>query len=284
MNMIHIVFQSPDMELLQEAMQIDSSLDAEIKEIKDDWSIGPLKNIDTDEGLQDRINWWKEIIKDSPYGEDILEKVNDKSTVRQIIQQLESDESTTVWIWLGQNPHDVTGYFWLLPQLKKFQGRVFIIFLNNLPFINEKGQLFYPRSVHDILPKEVIKAKKLLRLITVSEFEVDGDEWNRLSAESATVRILEGGKKIIGKEVSFFDTEILKNITGDWQKASRVFTNTMHRMKIKASDIFLMNRMSFLINQNIVEHLGDRNLGWKDIDVRLPQVKQQEAQILLEGL
>jgi hypothetical protein len=104
---------------------------------------------------------------------------------------------------MGQNQHDVTGYYWLMPQLKAYQGRVMILYLNNLPFINEKGQLFYPWSVHDILPKEAVKAKKLARQITLSEFEVDPDEWKKISDENATVRILEGGKKIVAKEDHF---------------------------------------------------------------------------------
>jgi hypothetical protein len=33
------------------------------------------------------------------------------------------------------------------------------------------------------LPKEAVKAKKLARQITFSEFEVDPDEWKKLSDE-----------------------------------------------------------------------------------------------------
>ena len=78
-----------------------------------------------------------------------------------------------------------------------------------------------------------VKAKKLARPITLSEFEIDPDEWKRIRDESATVRLLEGGKKIAGKEESFYDNEIMKNITGEWQKAWRALGNTLHRMKIK---------------------------------------------------
>jgi hypothetical protein len=83
-----------------------------------------------------------------------------------------------------------------------------------------------------------VKAKKLARPITLSEFEVDPDEWKRLAEENAAVRILEGGKKIVSREETFYDAEILKNLTGEWQKAWRVLTNTLHRMKIKTGDVF----------------------------------------------
>src|SRR5690606_14715802 len=106
---------------------------------------------------------------------------------------------------MGQNAHDVCGYYWLISQLQPYQGRVVVLYMNNLPFINEKGQIFYPSCLFEIQPKEFIKAKKLNRKVTLSEFEVDPDEWRKLCSENAMVRILEGGKKIVSREESFFD-------------------------------------------------------------------------------
>jgi hypothetical protein len=159
-----------------------------------------------------------------------------------------------------------------------------ILYLNNLPFINEKGHLFYPWSVHDILPKEVVKAKKLARPITLSEFEVDPDEWKKLSDENATVRILEGGKKIVGKEDSFYDSEVLKNITPEWQKATRVLSNTLHRMKIKTGDVYIMWRMKQLIAGGKIETMGNLEGGWKEFDVRKPGSQAESVEVNNEVL
>lgn len=272
--MLHIVFQHADVSLLNEAMQLDDSLNGEVIEIKDEWGVGPLKDIDTEEGWQARVNWWIQLLAGSPH-EKVVGTFDDRETVKAIKEKLDADETLDAWIWMGQNQHDVTGYYWLMPQLKNYQGRVMILYLNNLPFINEKGQIFYPWGVHDILPKEVVKAKKLARPITLSEFEVDPDEWKKISDENATVRILEGGKKIVGKEESFYDAEILKNITNEWQKATRVLTNTLHRMKIKTGDVFLMWRMKQLISEGKIETTGDVNAGWKEFDVR--KIGSQES-------
>lgn len=277
--MIHIVFQQADVAILQQAMELDESLKGEIFEIKDEWGVGPLLGIDTEEGWNVRLNWWRELLKDSPYGEKLVGSFDDRETVRQIMEKLDTDEALEAWIWMGQNQHDVTGYFWLMPQLRKYQGRLMIIYLNNLPFINDKGQIFYPWGVHDILPKEAVKAKKLARPITLSEFEVDPDEWKKISEENATVRILEGGKKIAGKDASFYDHEILKNITGEWQKATRVLSNTLHRMKIKTGDVFLMWRMKQLIADGKIEITGEVEKGWKEFDVRKTGVKVKEVEV-----
>lgn len=272
--MLHIVFQQADVELLKKAMELDETLEGEIFEIKDEWGVGPLKDIDTEEGWNDRLNWWRDILKDSPY-EKNMGSFDDRNTVKKVRDILSADDSLEAWIWMGQNQHDVTGYYWLMPQLREFQGRVMVIFLNNLPFINEKGQLFYPWSVHDILPREVVKAKKLARPITLSEYEVDPDEWKKIVEENATVRILEGGKKIEGRDESFYDNEVMKNITGEWQRAWRVLSNTLHRMKIKTGDVYIMWRMKHLINEGRIEVMGDMS-GWKDFDVKLPGGKAEE--------
>ena len=122
-----------------------------------------------------------------------------------------------------------------------------------------------------------VKAKKLARPVTLSEFEIDPDEWKKISEENAMVRILEGGKKIIGKGESFYDNEILKNITAEWQKASRALGNTLHRMKIKTGDVYLMWRMKELIAAGKIESLGDVTKGWKEFDVKLPGTLPAQA-------
>jgi hypothetical protein len=275
--MVHVVFQQSDVDVLQQAMELDETLKGEIFEIKDDLAVGPLNGLDTEEGWKAREDWWRELLKDSPYGEKLVGSFDDRETVKQLATVLEADETIEAWIWMGQNQHDVTGYFWLMPQLRKYQGRLMIVYLNNLPFINEKGQIFYPLNVHDVLPKEIVKAKKLSRPITLSEFEVDPDEWKKLTDENAAVRILEGGKKIAGKEVTFYDGEILKNITPEWQKATRVLTNTLHRMKIKTGDVYIMWRMKQLIANGKIEATGEIEKGWKEFDVRKAGAVSAEA-------
>jgi hypothetical protein len=274
--MLHIVFQHADVEVLTEAMKLDESLQGDVLEIKDEWGVGPLKNLDTEEGWNLRLDWWKELLAGSPY-EKTLGTFDDRETVRQIQERLGANEQEEAWIWMGQNQHDVTGYFWLMPQLREFQGRLMVLYLNNLPFINEKGQIFYPWGIHEILPREAVKARKLARPITLSEFEVDPDEWKKISDESATVRILEGGKKIVGKDAGFYDQDLLRNVTAEWQKATRVLSNTLHRMKIKTGDVFIMWRLKQLVAEGKIEAMGNTGQGWKDFDVRLPGALKAES-------
>ncbi len=273
---MHIVFNGSEMELMKEVIAMDNSLAGTVIQVRDDFAVGPLKNITEEEGWQERLSWWKELLKGSPYENDPISQFDDRETVKEIKNKLNDDPNEQVWIWAGQNQHDVCGYYWLISQLKEFQGRVMIIYLNNLPFINEKGQLFYPSWLHEIQPKELLKAKRLVRPVTLSEFEVDPDEWKKICEENAIVRILEGGKKIIGKDETFYDGEILKNVSAEWQKATRLLSNTLHRIKIKTGDVLLMWRMKQLISQGKIEVLGNMEDGWKAFDVRKTGVQTMD--------
>jgi len=266
--MKHVVFQEADIEVLNKAMELDETMAGDVVHIKDDYAVGPLAHIYETEGYQQRRDWWTEVLEFSPYKEQ-LAIVDDKLTVHELIKYLESDADANLWIWMGQNVHDVCGYYWLMSQLKDFHGKVQVLYLNNLPFINDKGLIFYPTSLHEIQPKEFLKAKKLARTITLSEFEVDPDEWKKLCSDNAMVRFLEGGKKITGKSVDFYDKEILSITTKEEQKLQKLLHQVLSKMKVKTGDAFLVWRIRTLANENVLTISGDWNKGWKDIGVKL---------------
>jgi hypothetical protein len=119
------------------------------------------------------------------------------------------------------------------------------------------------------LPKEFLKAKKLSRPITLSEFEVDPDEWKKLCSENGMVRILEGGKKLVNKEDTYYDKDILAAITAEQQKLQKIFTTLFSKLKVKTGDVFLVWRMRELINAGTLEVQGDWTKGWKEIVLKL---------------
>ena len=278
--MIHIVFQQADVGTLQKAIALDETLQGEVLEIKDDFAVGPLENIDTAEGWEARANWWRYLLAASPYNqENLVGSFDDRKTLEELKRKLDEDEKEVVWLWMGQNQHDVCGYYWLIAQLKECQGRIFVLYLNNLPFINEKGNIFYPTTLHEIQPKEFLKAKKLSRAVTLSEFEVDPDEWKRLSSENAMIRILEGGKKIAGQEVDFYDKDILNNLTGEFQKGNRAIVAILSKMKIKTGDVFLLWRIKNLAEQGKLEINGDTTKSWKEFEIRVKTIIAEEVPI-----
>jgi len=267
--MIHIVFNTADIAALEQAIELDASLSGKIIEIKDDYAVGPLLDIYETEGYQARRDWWKEVLTHSPY-EDQLDIVDDQLTVHQLINALNHDENEMIWIWMGQNAHDVSGYYWLMSQFKEYQSRIHVLYLNNLPFLNEKGQLFYPTHLSQIQPKEFLKAKKLARPITLSEFELDPDEWKKLCQENEGVRFLEGGKKLVSMHISCYDKEILSLLTKNAQKLPSALTNIMAKLKVKLGDAFIVARLKALEEAGKIVFVGTWTKGWKDMVVQMP--------------
>lgn len=275
--MIHIVFNEADVDVLKKAIELDESLQGEVLQVKDDYAVGPLAGIYTAEGLEARKQWWREVLAGGDYdGKVETGEVDDNKLVIELIERLQADPAELVWVWAAQNKHDVSGYYWLMSQLKDFQGRIFILYLNNLPFINEKGLIFYPEWLHVIPPKEFLKAKKLARPITLSEFEVDPDEWTRLQQEEKGVRLLEGGKKLSQQDYDYYDADLKKYITGDWQKASRIIHQFLHKNKQTTGDAFILWRLKTLLAAGEFDVQGEiKNM--KDFEVKNKAVQEAPA-------
>ncbi|MEJ7625904.1 MAG: DUF1835 domain-containing protein [Ferruginibacter sp.] len=278
--MIHIVFNESDVSVLQEAILMDESMQGEVIQIKDEYAVGPLHDIYTEHGIENRKQWWSDILKSGDY-EGLVENgdVDDNKTVAELADKMHSDENEIIWIWAAQNKHDVSGYYWLLHHMKEFSGRVYILYLNNLPFINEKGNIFYPEWLHKIPAREFLKAKKLARKITPSEFELDTDEWLKISSENKGVRLLEGGKKLVQEDYDFYDAELKKFITGDWQKASKLISNFLGKAKHTTGDAYLLWRLKSMIAQESVEAQG-KVMGMKDFEVKLKSTAN--ASVIIE--
>ncbi|HTL09072.1 MAG TPA: DUF1835 domain-containing protein [Chitinophagaceae bacterium] len=276
--MIHIVFNEADVSVLQLAIEMDETLAGEVWQVKDDYAVGPLTGIYTPEGREARRQWWNEVLAGGDYdGKAMTGEVDDHALVEQLMERLQADSKEICWIWAAQNKHDVSGYYWLISQLKDFQGRVFILYLNNLPFINDKGHIFYPEWLHIIPPREFIKAKRLARPVTLSEFEVDPDEWLKLCNENKGVRLLEGGKKLQQKEYDFYDEELKKFITPDWQKAGKLIHQFLAKAKHTTGDAYLLWRLKSLIAAGAVDVQGEPR-KMKDFEVKAAASAVQVAE------
>ncbi|WP_127124476.1 DUF1835 domain-containing protein [Pseudoflavitalea rhizosphaerae] len=266
--MIHIVFNEPDIAVLQKAIELEESMQGDIVLIRDDYAVGPIADIYVGEGIEARKQWWKEVLAGGDYdGKVETDEVNDYKTIAELVGTMRRNPDEIIWIWAAQNKHDVCGYYWLLNYMAEFQGRVFILYLNNLPFINEKGLIFYPEWLSVIPPKEFLKARKLARPVTLSEFEVDPDEWKKLMQEDKGVRILEGGKKLGHFDYDFYDADLKKYITNDWQKASKIIHNFLTKNKQTTGDAYMLWRLKQILAAGEYDVQGELK-GMKDFEVK----------------
>ena len=266
--MIHVVFNEADIQVLRQAFELDDSLSGDVLLVRDDYAVGPLRAIHTPEGRAERNAWWSEVLAGTDRHSSVEEGlVNDEAVVADLLKRMETDPEEVVWVWMAQNKHDVCGYYWLMTGLREMHGRVYVLYLNNLPFINEKGQLFYPQWLSQIRPSEFLKARKLARPVTMGEFEVDADEWAKLCDQPAGVRLLEGGKKIATKGLDFYDEELSRHVTGDWQKASRIIHHFLNKSKETTGDAYLLWRLKAMAAAGGIDVQGELR-GMRDFELK----------------
>lgn len=252
--MFHIVFDSRGAGLLNAAMDLDEALDGEVILIQDDFSMGPIQDLFSEEGRSERKKWWDEIRQEVSGS---VPEESDSGMLMKILQRMEEEEFDQIWIWMAPNIRDVSGYYWLIAQLKEFSGRIYLLSLNNLPFINEKGNVFYPVSLSEIPAREFVKAKKLARPVSLAEFETDPDEWWRLAAENKNLRVLEGGKKIVQQSDDYYDKQILHFIQPAFQKIQRTVHQILLKSTEKLNENFLAWRMKQMVTSGIAEQQGE---------------------------
>jgi len=277
--MIHIVFNAADLEVLSKAIEMDDSLQGRLIQVKDDYAVGPLEDIYAQTGIAARRQWWQEVLAGGDY-DGLVEKgeVDDNKLVGELKAELLENDQERVWIWAAQNKHDVSGYYWLISQLKDFQGRIHILYLNNLPFINEKGNIFYPIQLSEIPAREFLKAKKLARPVTLSEFEIDPDEWSKLAGENKFIRILEGGKKLSQREVDFYDEELRKYIGTDWIKANKLIHQYLSKSKQITGDAFLLWRLKQMASKGEISVQGELK-NMKDFEIKAVVANAQKEPV-----
>ncbi|SDZ91230.1 Protein of unknown function [Arachidicoccus rhizosphaerae] len=269
-TILHMVFDEPGGEQIRQSFELDPANTGEIIYIEDNYSLGPVGELETPEGWQLRKGWWQAVLGLDPETQPEVMSA-DKMKLHQLLQRLEEQQDTVLWIWMGQNERDVAGYYYIISHLMDFQGRIYVVYLNNLPFIDEKGHIFYPRQLSEILPKEYVKAARLARIVTLSEFELDPEEWEKLSQLPGSVRLLEGGKKLAVKENDYYDKIILDQLGAAAMKLSRLLGLLATKAKLGLPEYYIIWRIKSLIETGQVISQGEFEKGGKNVTLKATQ-------------
>lgn len=262
----HIVIGDMAMPPLQDAVNEEQEMAGEIVVLRDILHVGPLKKEEGQSFSQMRSAFWKEVVNDEKQDTE----VNDLERLLQITTKLNNNPEDKVWLWMAPWPADVCAYYWMLKYMAKHLDRFYVLNLSGLPFLDAEGKVYYPKNISEILPKELIKARKLARAVTPAELEVDGGEWLNMVEENAGMRLLEGGKKLYAKEESYFDDKLLSFCSHQMQKAHRIVNQAIKKLVVPTGDLYLGWRLRKMIAQEQLLAEGNTDKTLKDYSVKLP--------------
>lgn len=259
--MIHLIVGDEAAKNLVAAFEIDENLRGEVLVLKDTLGIGNIVSLPGVSHDDIRTEFWQTIVPN--FGQKVEDEEKLKHTIEVALQMEEP-----FCLWLAPCVSDVCVYYWLLTHFKSMPGILHTINIIGLPFLNAKGQLFYPNNFSEIPPKEFIKTKRLLKEVTIAEFELEGDEWFRLQRDNTWLRTYEGGKKIVSRDVSYFDNIIKANITDEMQKASKVAHEALKKITQTVSNLFIEYRIRQLLHQELFSFNGNIDGPLKDIEIK----------------
>ena len=262
----HIVTGDVAAAPLKEAIITEPSMAGEVIVIKDVLSVGPLKKEEGQKFSELRSAFWQQVVINvkNPVQVDDMERLLETSL------EVSKNEDARIWVWMAPWPADICTYYWVLKYLGKYPTRFYVVNIAGLPFLDEQGKVFFPKSIGEIQPKELIKARRLARLITPGELEVDTDEWRKTEAANAGIRTLEGGKRLNSKAEDFYDSQLGSFISHQFQKASRIIAQALAKFNLPPGDLYLGWRLRKMAEAGKLELQGDTTKGLKDFEVKLP--------------
>jgi hypothetical protein len=275
----HLIVGDMAAEVLRKAIELEPSLEGEVVVLRDILHVGPLQTTEGQSFSDLRTEFWKGVSPD--WKEE--ERVDDFDRLSAALIGLKNNLDAKVWFWMAPTPADVTAYHWLLKYMQPYQGRFLVVNINGLPFLDENGKVFYPKGFGEVIPKEVVKARKLNRVVSLAEFEVDQDEWIRLVDENGGIRIHEGGKKLKSQPIEFYDGKLFGHLGQQFQKASKVVNTAMSKSAIPTGDLFLGWRLKQMAQAGTILLQGDTEKTLRDFDVKLPGQVEAEAEAIAEA-
>ena len=240
--------------------------DETIIPLRDVLNVGPIRRADGQRFSELRTTFWQEATgnADKP-----VEPVDDLERVLTATTALNNDDEPRIWIWLGQIPADICAYYWLLPLLRKHAGRIDVLSLAGLPFLNDDKQVFFPKSFAEVSPTELHKARRLARPVTGGEWETDGDVWARLTDEDSGMRMLHGVRDLQSAGADAHDALLLAQCTGAPQKGARVIAQAMKAGATGVGDVFLRWRLRHMAAEGSIA-LREHAKPGRDFEVTLP--------------
>ena len=230
----------------------------------DNFAIGPLGNLDDENGQIARHHWLKQNIKTIEEFEDYLEEF--QSAINQI-NSIPND--IPIYIWISENAHEQTGLLFVMYLLRERKNSISII--NSAEFYRElfkqKAKKYIPFFSGGIILEEIMVIYKYSQdnqknLTNIEKRHLES-QWVYLSARDETLRVWVN-KAIERVSEDYFDELIIrmaKKLLGKKRNgyipSMRLVGEVYGRTFQYVGDDFLEYRLRKLIEKGIFEFEGN---------------------------
>ena len=275
---VHLICGAEAGRRLTNAVAAEESMAGPVFTLLDRLHHGPLERAEGTSFAKLRADYWK-AIEGMPESdsENVVPAVRDEEKVLEASNLLQKYPAAAVWFWMAPHAADVTAYYFLLRYLQKHLGRFLLLNIAGLPFLTEEGKVFFPHSFGELAPREFLKARRLARLVSPAEAELDSDVWTRIAAPERVYRILEGGKKLRTLPADAFDGDILTTLQTDFTKASKTL-QILGKQKLPTDESALRFRIQQMAAGGALQLKGDPTRPVREWEIALPLLQENTAE------
>ena len=261
---IHIVFGDSAKGILKYFFANNQNeFKGKIINFREEHSIGPIYEIDTEIGLRKRIEWFEEMLKEvsaDDYFEDIEKEFID---TYESIKKIEPDSK--IVIWYGENIADQVGLRYLSALLRNKE--LYEVNVSDSYVGNYNENRYKPRAFGECPPEEVERLLLTMKKIGKEKCNDLINDWDVIRTLKENVRILKNDT-IFEVDESYYDEDVLLNCTFNFTKAARVIGATMGKSEQCISDTYIDYRVRKLIKSGKIEYQG-RLETMRDFEIRV---------------
>lgn len=262
MNYTHIVFgdlAKGSLKYFFENNENDYS--GEVVGLLDDFFVGPLNNIDKEEGFRQRIYWMNNLNKEViPYFEEYSKAVVDSYNNLNDI-----DKTHTIIIWHGNNASDQVGLRYIISKLEN--KHIYEVDVSKYPIMFFKDEAYIPRALGECSIENIEKVILNMKKIDNKRLEELKNDWQELRNSKENLRIVKDSK-IVGVEEDFYDSKIVANTGFNFKMAARIIGKTMGESKHLVTDTYIDYRIRKLIEQGKIKYQGHLE-SMRDYQIRV---------------
>lgn len=236
MNILHLVSGYSAFACLNESLKENKN--AELIDIQEYFTIGPLFNIEKKDGREKRVDYFTKLFK-AIHAENMIDEL--QKNISTIALEKLSNSTEPIVFWYSNDTNEQI----LLRAMCKHIEYERISLINVSDVVIDDYEII---AVAQCSPQQLRQALQESRKITQKEHEQYAKEWDELMKSTSSLHVYDGNK-IVGKPDNYYDKHILAECTNEFLPASKIVGNSMGKIEENIGDSFLDYRLRELIKQ-----------------------------------
>ncbi|WP_200979078.1 DUF3658 domain-containing protein [Echinicola sp. 20G] len=257
---IHIVFGQLGKRTLMDSKAIDLS-NSQVISLEDKLNIGPSCDIDVNEDISKRKNWFLKIHGAHPNS--LIE--NDLISLKSMLKNVENINK--VFIWTGYYASERISTARLINHLFPFDKPILVANFNT-PVKSIHGAAIYPKSLEETASFQVKELFEQFEPIEKGNLKNYLTIWDKVKSGNGELWICDNSGQPKMEKTDYFDSCLLSHCKENFQPAARIIGETLVDIDFEVGDDYLNWRLKKLSIDGKIASKG------KLIDIRDYEVKK----------